>query len=217
MPGESVEIRPYQPADRDELYEVCLRTAANGEDATDLVSDPRLPGHVWLGPYLAVDPSLAFTAADADGVGGYIVAALDTPAFEDRLERDWWPALRREFPEPASREAAQLPDIARYALHDIHHPWHTPDRLTERYPSHLHIDLLPRLQRGGNGRRLIEALTGRLREADSRGVHLMVGRDNKRAIGFYRHLGFAEYPAAALPPEFPSGNLRVFTMKLGRS
>jgi ribosomal protein S18 acetylase RimI-like enzyme len=42
----------------------------------------------------------------------------------------------------------------------------------------------------------------------------MVGRDNKRAVGFYRHLGFAEYPAAALGPEFPASQLHALTMKL---
>jgi GNAT superfamily N-acetyltransferase len=99
-------------------------------------------------------------------------------------------------------------------LHDIHHPWRTAAILTSRYPSHLHIDLVPRLQGRGLGGQLIATLLAQLREHRSRGVHLMVGRDNKRAVGFYQHLGFAEYPAARLGPEFPATQLRVFTMKL---
>jgi GNAT superfamily N-acetyltransferase len=212
--GGSVRIRPYEPGDRDDLYQVCLLTADNGHDATHLVPDPRLPGDVWLGPYLTFEPSLAFVAQDAGGAGGYVVAALDSPRFEERLERDWWPGRRVAYPEPAADAAAELAPIARYAVHDIHHPWSTADRLTSRYPSHLHIDLVPRLQGHGVGGRLIAALLGQLREQGSRGVHLMVGRDNKRAIGFYQHLGFAEYSGASLGPEFPASQLRIFTMKL---
>jgi GNAT superfamily N-acetyltransferase len=213
-PRGAVRIRPYELADRGDLYQVCLRTADNGHDATGLVSDPGLPGSVWLGPYLAFEPSLAFVAEDSAGAGGYVVAALDSGHFEERLERDWWPALRVAFPEPAEGAAADLAPIARYSLHDIHHPWRTAAKLTSRYPSHLHIDLVPRLQGKGVGRRLMAALLEELREQNSRGVHLMVGRDNKPAVGFYQHLGFAEYPAAALGAEFPGGQLRVFTMNL---
>ena len=87
-------IRPYQPGDLDEVYRICLQTANNGQDATSLFRDPRLPGHVYAAPYAIFEPSLAFVPQDAAGVGGYIVAALDSQAFEQRLERDWWPALR---------------------------------------------------------------------------------------------------------------------------
>ena len=212
--GEAVRIRPYRPGDRDDLYQVCLETADNGRDASGLVSDPRLPGEVWVGPYLAFEPSLAFVAEDAGGAGGYVLAALDSHQFEERLECDWWPARRAAYPEPAADKIAGLAPINRYALHDIHHPWRTADKLTGRYPSHLHIDLVPRLQGRGIGGRLIATLLSQLREQGSRGVHLMVGRDNRRAVGFYQHLGFAEYPAASLGPEFPASQLRVFTMRL---
>ena len=67
-----------------------------------------------------------------------------------------------------------------------------PDELASRYPSHLHINLVPRLQSGGHGRRLIGTLVDALRRRGSRGVHLGVRATNVRAIGFYRHVGFTE-------------------------
>ena len=100
MNSEPVRIRPYQPDDLDDLYRVCLQTADNGRDGTSLFRDPKLPGHVYAGPYAIFEPSLAFVAEDTAGVGGYVVAALDSQAFEQRLERDWWPALRATYPEP---------------------------------------------------------------------------------------------------------------------
>jgi ribosomal protein S18 acetylase RimI-like enzyme len=57
------------------------------------------------------------------------------------------------------------------------------------YPAHLHVDLLPRAQGSGNGRRLVEHLFSRLRATGVRGIHLGVDADNERAVGFYRHLG----------------------------
>ena len=59
------------------------------------------------------------------------------------------------------------------------------------YPAHLHIDLLPRLQGRGVGRRLVDTLLDALRRRGVPGVHLGVDAANTRAIGFYEHVGFA--------------------------
>ena len=64
--------------------------------------------------------------------------------------------------------------------------------MVEAYPSHLHINLLPRLQGRGFGRRLIERWLQMAGAAGSRGVHLGVNAANRPALGFYRALGFHE-------------------------
>lgn len=197
MSTDSVTIRRYQPADLDDLYSICVRTADSGQDATPLYRSPRLPGEIWAAPYGVFEPDLAFLAEDSAGVGGYVLGALDTEAFEDRLERDWWPALRARYPQPSEADAARLsaPELA--ALRDIHQPFRTGPALTARFPSHLHIDLLPRLQGRGLGRRMMQTLTAALRERGSQGVHLFVSRKNVRAIEFYRRLGLTEITAEA--------------------
>jgi ribosomal protein S18 acetylase RimI-like enzyme len=195
MADDSAHIRPYQSADLDDLYRVCLQTANNGRDATALVGDPMLPGHVFAAPYGIFEPSLAWVAEDAAGVAGYVLGALDTEVFEERLEREWWPALRARYPHPR-QIAGPLSEPERLALQAIHQPFITDPVLVSRYPSHLHIDLLPRLQGRGFGRRLIETLFEALRASRSRGVHLHVGRANQRAAAFYRHVGLTELPAA---------------------
>jgi hypothetical protein len=93
-------IRPYRPSDLDALYRVCLLTGDDGQDATSLYSDPRLLGHFFAAPYGLFEPALAFVAEDTAGVGGYILGALDTQAFEDRLERTWWPGCAPAIPIP---------------------------------------------------------------------------------------------------------------------
>jgi ribosomal protein S18 acetylase RimI-like enzyme len=193
--SDSVRIRPYQPNDLDDLYRICLLTADNGLDATPLFRDPKLPGHVYMAPYVTFEPSLAFVAEDTSGVGGYVVAARDSRAFEQRLKDNWWPVLRASYPEPPPEVAEALPAPEQDALNGIHHPWDTVDELASRFPSHLHIDLLPHLQGRGVGRQLIETLVTGLREQGSPGLHLIVGDSNQKAVGFYRHVGFDEVPA----------------------
>jgi ribosomal protein S18 acetylase RimI-like enzyme len=203
--SEAAKIRIYRQEDREDLYQICLLTADSGNDATSLFSDPRLPGHVWLGPYLAFEPTLAFVAEDSKGVAGYVVAALDTPAFEDRLERDWWPPLRARYPQAAQSPAEAVSPIEQAALNDMHRPWDVVGDLVGRFPSHLHIDLLPRIQGRGIGRKLMATALSSLRDRGSRGLHLLVARGNERAAGFYRHIGFSE---------LPNSYVRVFTIGL---
>jgi len=204
MADDPAKIRPYRSADLDDLYRICLQTAAEGQDATALFSDPMLPGHVFAAPYGIFEPSLAWVAEDSAGVAGYVLGALDTRAFEETLERDWWPALRAKYPEPAQVTAA-VSELELFTLQAIHQPFRTDPALVSRYQSHLHIDLLPRLQGRGFGRRLIETLLAALRVGGSSGVHLHVGRGNQRAVEFYRHVGLTELPAV--------GGARVFVMQ----
>jgi ribosomal protein S18 acetylase RimI-like enzyme len=203
---EPARIRPYQPDDLDDLYRICLRTANNGQDATSLFSDPRLPGHVYAAPYAIFEPSLAFVAQDAGGMGGYIVATLDSQAFERRLEHDWWPGLRASHPEPAPDLAQGLSSREQFALRFIHHPRTTPDELASEFPSHLHINLIPRLQGQGTGQQLIATVISALRDQGSHGLHLRVRTGNRRAVGFYRHVGFAELST--------DDDTHIFTMNL---
>ena len=94
----------------------------------------------------------------------------------------------------------------------IHHPWRIPDVLAARYPSHLHIDLLPRLQASGLGKQMTKTLIAALRDQGSPGVHLYVPGGNQHAAGFYRHIGFTELPAT--PDELPAPHLLLFGMDL---
>ncbi|MFB8230730.1 GNAT family N-acetyltransferase [Cellulosimicrobium sp. NPDC055967] len=185
----TLPLRPARTTDPDEvdrLYEICLRTGASGADATALYTDPRLLGEVYLGAYLALEPSLAFVV-EVDGVAaGYVLGARDTTAFEARSEREWWPPLRERYPLGSFPEGSRDEALVR----QIHRPHRTDPSVLRDYPAHLHVDLLPAAQGGGNGRRLMDALFDALRAAEVKGVHLGVAEDNVSAIGFYEHLGF---------------------------
>jgi ribosomal protein S18 acetylase RimI-like enzyme len=185
------EIRAARPSDLDDLYRICLATGAGGEDACALYWDPRLLGHVYAAPYAVLSPRSVFVVEDTLGMGGYIVGAPDTREFETRLEAEWWPGLRGLYNDPAGEPRA---DWSRDQLmsYKIHHAGRTSNEIVERYPSHLHINLLPRLRGAGVGRQLMERWLATVREMGSRGAHLAVGAANWRAIRFYRACGFHE-------------------------
>jgi GNAT superfamily N-acetyltransferase len=183
-----MRIRSYEPPDEPRLYEICLRTGDAGGDATSKHADPSLPGHVYVGPYLALAPRFAFVLDPGSGTpAGYVLGVPDTDAFTAACEQSWWPALRRRYPDPPE---PATPDERLIAM--MHHPPQWSREVIARYPSHLHIDLLPEAQGQGHGRALMERLFRALADAGSPGVHLGVARANQRAVGFYRRLGFVE-------------------------
>jgi ribosomal protein S18 acetylase RimI-like enzyme len=195
-------VRRFAEPDTPALYDVCLRTADAGGDATHLHREPSLPGHVWLGPYLALEPEFAWVVDDGTGRPlGYVVGALDTVAFEESRERAWWPDLRALYPEstdrpgttnPGTATPATMTDADEQLIRTIHHP-HPPVRqIVDDYPSHLHIDLLPQAQGVGFGRVLIDTLGAALARNGSTGMYLGVAAVNTPAIGFYRKVGFVD-------------------------
>jgi ribosomal protein S18 acetylase RimI-like enzyme len=184
-------VRLARTSDLRGIYRVCLLTGDSGQDATALYRSPDLLGHVYTGPYVVGERPFALVVADEEGIAGYCLAALDTNAFAEWAESEWWPGLRAQFPLPPPDEAT--PDAAITRL--LHEPPRSPAGVVAAYPSHLHIDLLERARGTGLGRVLIERQLSRLREHGSTGVHLDVAPDNANAIAFYRHLGFVDLRA----------------------
>ena len=182
--GAVPDMRAYRPGDLSAMPRICLLTGDAGQDASPLYRDPELLAHVYCGPYATADPSLSFVVVDDDGVAGYLVGTADSAGFAAWQDEHWWPALRTRYP--------LRPDdgTADHALvHLIHHPLH--DEPPEGYPAHLHIDLLPRRQGQGWGRRLIETFAAALADRGVAGMHLRMDPRNTAARAFYLRLGFA--------------------------
>lgn len=180
-------IRPATAADIDALYDICLKTADAGVDATALYSDPKLPGYIWAAPYGVLEPDFAFILANGERRLGYVIGTPDTEAFFRRLDLEWWPDIRRAVAGHVPRRPLDAAALERIAEPEPHEEW-----LSASYPAHLHINLLPEAQSGGWGRRMIETELDALRAAGVRGVHLGVAPTNERAKGFYRHVGFTD-------------------------
>jgi ribosomal protein S18 acetylase RimI-like enzyme len=182
-------IRPFHPSDLPSIYRICLLTGEVGGDATALYRDPDLLPHLYAGPYPIADPGLTFVVVDELGIVGYIVATADTARFEQWQEQAWWPALRARYP---LREDPRDGTEDHVLVARIHEPPPAELALFERFPAHMHIDLLPRAQGQGLGRRLVETLSAALRGRGVPGLYLGVDDRNQGAISFYRRVGFTQ-------------------------
>lgn len=184
-------IRPCLPADLEAAYEVCLQTGDSGADGTHLYrDDPAALGDLYVGPYIAFEPDLAFVLEDGGGVCGYVLAALDSARFYERLRAEWLPPLCARHPDPEGDPATWTPSERLY--HEYHHyAVYYPDSF-RAYPSQLHIDLAPRAQGRGQGIRMMRRQLETLERRGSAGVHLCMSAVNHRAYRFYRKLDFDE-------------------------
>lgn len=185
-----MNIRPFGPADLEACYAISLATGFEGGDASHLYRDPKLMGHIYVAPYALLEPALALVVEDSEGVAGFAVGTADTPAWEARLERDWWPALRERYADPADVPPDErTPDQRRAFM--IHHPVKTPAIVTDRFPAHLHMNLLPRVQRRGVGSTLLATWLERVGAGD---LHVGVNRANIGGVRFWAARGFEDLP-----------------------
>jgi GNAT superfamily N-acetyltransferase len=203
------ELRDYRPDDLDALYAISLATGNMGGDAAHLYGDPQLMGHIYAAPYAVLAPNLVHVVEDDHGVGGYVLGALDTLAWAERLEHEWWPRLREKYDNPADVPAERrTPDQRRAAM--IHRPEIAPADVVARFPGHLHMNLLPRLQGRGLGTALLETWLGAARGNGVTRVHIGANRHNANAVRFWKSRGFRE-----IEPE--QGNGRTVWMGLDRA
>lgn len=187
--GRVMRIRPYEPRDRADVIDICIRTGDNGQDATGLHSSDELLADIYALPYVDHEPELAFVVDDGDRAVGYVLGAADTRAFAEWFSAEWWPTVAGKYSSNGVLERAIIVSAE------------NPERMliaaVDDYPAHLHIDLLPEAQGQGLGRQLIEMLAATLRERGIPGLHLVVGAGNANAQAFYRRVGFTELASDA--------------------
>jgi len=184
-------IRRARAGDQPGAYYVCLKTGDFGKDGEPFYrEDPDALGRIFVGPYLAYEPTLSLILEDQEGICGYALGAFDSRGFFNRYETEWRPALCARFAEPQGDPKTWTRVQHVYSWY--HHPDYFCPEPYETYPSHLHIDLLPRAQGRGYGRRMLEQVMDRLRARGSPGAHLGVSAINTPAFGFYERLGFRE-------------------------
>lgn len=195
-------IRPVVPEDAPALSRICLLTADAGQSAESLHRHGELPGLVWALPYVLLPIESAQTwgfvladdAASEDDhitktIKGYILGSSDSRAFERATDREWWPALRNRF--PLSREVDEGTTADQDYIDLIHRaPDVAPEACLAVSPVHMHINLLPEVQRHGWGRKLIGCAVDHLRRQQIGALWVGLDERNVAAGRFYEKVGF---------------------------
>ena len=189
-----MQIRTYRESDRDDLYDVCVRTADGGGDARGQCSSDDFMPDLFAGPYVHLDPELAFVLDDGHRVVGYIVGTADTTHWADQHRARWLPRVADRYPLVPPAGSAPRSPSEQDLTELLHHPERNVYPELTAYPAHLHIDVLPEHQGAGHGRALMRTFLAALRARDVPAVHLGMVTSNVRARAFYDRLGFHELP-----------------------
>jgi GNAT superfamily N-acetyltransferase len=186
-------IRAYRDDDHDALRSICLRTGLRGQDASGHWSSDELLPDLYLTPYTRYAPDRVLVVADdADRTVGYLLVVPDTIAFVEWWRSEVTPAFAQKYP----RVAPTSPDGRdEQWFHDL---GFEPERMIpagvgldlERFPAHLHVDLLPEAQGHGLGRALMRDAAARLVAEGVPGIHLAYDSANTGAAAFYDRLGW---------------------------
>jgi len=193
-------IRPYEPADREAVRDICYVTGYMGEPIEWQWRDRESFADLFSGYYTDAEPESALVI-DTDGkVTGYLLGCVDST-------RAWDPArvmarhlLRRGVafrPGTAGVMWRSLVDVAGDAVRHRLAPRAVHD---DRWPAHLHIDLLPEARGRGAGAALVHTWLDSLRARGVPGCHLETMAENTHAIGFFEAMGFERRGEPAVVP-----------------
>jgi ribosomal protein S18 acetylase RimI-like enzyme len=193
----AVAIRAYRVADRAAVRAIAHRAGYMGEAADWYWRDATSFANVWTGYYTDREPESAFVAERAGAVVGYLLGCVDSmrapsagtliaqqsirrmlffrPGTAGFLWRSLWDTFRRS-------------DLPRSEMDD------------PRWPSHLHVNLLPEGRGCGAGASLMTAWLARLRDVGSPGCQLTTLAENRTAIAFFERSGFERLGAPVLVP-----------------
>ncbi len=184
-------IRPYRNGDQDGVYDVCVRTGAAGQDARGLYSNDDLIPDVYAGPYLLLEPDLAFILDDGRRPVGYVLGTASTEAFVTAYRRHWIPRMQGRHPPPPPPAPATA---EQRLLAELFNPERMLRPELAAHPAHLHINLLPDYQRAGHGRALVEVFLKSAATSGAGSCHLAVNTANAAARLFYDRLGWHHVP-----------------------
>ena len=188
-----IEVRPYDVADRDELVDVVFEAAGEGAPGSEVWGHHASLAEIYLTPYLDLEPASTFV----------VLATADRPATSPGASTTRRSPARRSGPRRrsgstdcggcpgrAGSSCARQYDSAVCRVRRIPVAGGFSD---PRWPSHLHLDLMPVARGTGAAAGLMELWFERLREVGSPGCYLQTAYENTRAIAFFERAGFRRY------------------------
>ena len=192
-----ITIRNYQPADRQGVLNVLIKTGYMGEDASNRFDDTYLFGLLFCLYYVDYEPENCFVAIDStiNQVVGYILSTLDSIKQKKNFTKRIVPRVFfRLFFYTIWRYNKSFQVVIHMRKMDSSEP-EIPNlkKMLLEYPAHLHIDILPEYHRQGIGTSLIAKLESHLRNHNCSGVHLGTSEQNIKAIPFYEAMGFNRF------------------------
>jgi ribosomal protein S18 acetylase RimI-like enzyme len=192
-------IRAYEPSDRPAVRSIVFETGYMGESIEWLWRDRESFADLITRYYTDREPESILLAERNGVVAGYLTGCVDSALAAGSSAGE----IRRLL----LRGALFRPGVASFlwrAIGDVMRDRGAPEEALSdpRWPSHLHIDLLPEARGKGLGRRLMSRWFERLARVGSPGVHLGTFAENHEAIRFFESCGLARHGAPIRAPGF---------------
>lgn len=154
--------------------------------------------YLWYRSYVILTPATCFVLDDGEGRAvGYCIGTSNTSAFAESWRSKF---LLNVSPEEVPKPETTTDDsgmekkeskLFRRAVHNGEcSSLLTRPEVLEKYPAHMHIDILKQYQRRGWGSRLIQALFDAVKSEGAPGIHLDMVRWNTTGRKFYEKIGF---------------------------
>ncbi len=192
---EKINIRPLDPhKDKQYVRHIACETAFMGRPLEHFMDGRKIFADLMTNYYLYYEPESCFVAEDKERskVVGYLLGTKDTNR-ERRISHLFiYPKVvgklltfRYSFGQKTIIHAFRA--LRSYILDENLRP------PVDKYPAHLHINLLARYRRMGIGTQLMDAFIRYLISCRAKGVHLITTSNNSGAISFYEKYGFNIY------------------------
>jgi ribosomal protein S18 acetylase RimI-like enzyme len=191
------DIRRYREGDRKAIQDICYLTGYMGDSAAYFWRHKPSFVEVWTSLYLDREPESVYVAIKEDAVVGYLTGCLYT-ASAPNSEAIFQSIILKHGLLFRPGTAGFLWRAILDGMKDKQVA--TGELIDERWPSHLHINLLPDARGTGLGAALMESWLGHLKQSGSPGCHLGTLVENARAVSFFKKMGFKKHGEPALVP-----------------
>ncbi len=182
-------IRPYQPLDREAVFQIAADTAYFGAPIEIYMEDRNVFLDAFYAYYTDLEPEHAWVACADDQVVGFLTGCVDGHAHGRKFWRIILPRIigklfrgkywfgKRSFGYFGGLLAGLLRGEFTHADPDI-------------YPAHLHINVDAAWRGRGLGQRLMDSYLQQLRGFGVQGVYLETTSLNEVACRMYEKTGF---------------------------
>ena len=172
---QQVKIRPLQKKDNNAVENICIITAP--EFFVNTENRRKITLLLYCDYYTRMREHSFVAVNEKDEAVGYIFCEPDNKRYKNEFKKVELKKLLKLGIISCIRGINEIKSAQLYA---------------DKYPGHMHIDILPQYQRQGIGHMLLDTLTEHLKNIGSKGFHLGCGTGNEKGISFYRKYGFKE-------------------------
>jgi ribosomal protein S18 acetylase RimI-like enzyme len=211
-----VLVRPFRLDDRPSL--LCLfADAGRGSPSESLWRHLPSEAAVYLEPYADLEPESLLLAVSDDALVGYLAGCVDSSGFpseEERFERAVRDHHLMRRPRAAGFFARSLADLA---VDRCRRAPSAGELVDDRWPSHLHINVIPEFRGAGAASGLMTAWLDRLQALGSPGCYLQTLVENERAMRFFERHGFTAHGPRPPVPGVRYKGRRVHQLTMTRT